>query len=211
MHLKPPQKTIMLVSLMLLLILCKVPFSSEFSYAEVLRLENMSYHIMDTDQPGIKKYTMEADFKGTRDQVCGVICDYYHLNTYMPKEFDSKVLKQDSNRITLNVTLDIPWPFEDLKSILLINYDKDKGKARWKLIGGNIKKNDGTIEVEQRGETSHVVQTTYLDIGRYYPDWFIVIYARSLTYKVMRAMRAQIETETSGMDRRQEPVPAAGP
>ena len=134
MHLKPFQKTSMVVSLILLLILCKVPFASEFSYAEVLRLENMSYHIMDTDQPGIKKYTMEADFKGTKDQVCGVICDYYHLNTYMPKEFDSKVLKQDSNRITLDVTLDIPWPFEDLKSILLIDYDKDKGKAHWKLM-----------------------------------------------------------------------------
>ena len=211
MHLKPFQKTSMVVSLILLLILCKVPFASEFSYAEVLRLENMSYHIMDTDQPGIKKYTMEADFKGTKDQVCGVICDYYHLNTYMPKEFDSKVLKQDSNRITLDVTLDIPWPFEDLKSILLIDYDKDKGKAHWKLIGGNINKNDGTIEVEQRGETSHVKQTTYLDIGRYYPDWFIVIYARSLTYKVMRAIRAQIEAQAAGINKSQEAVPPVEP
>jgi hypothetical protein len=150
---------------------------------------------------------MEADLKATPDQVCGIVCDYYNLNTYMPKEFNSKVIKQESNQITLDVTLDLPWPFEDLKSILLIDYNKKEGNAKWKLIEGNLKMNQGTIHVEKRGKYSHMKQVTYLDIGRYYPDWFIKIYSRSLTYKIMRAIRDQIEAQAGAYTKTQIPVP----
>lgn len=211
MHSKRLLETSMTMNLIVLLLVHAVSFAADISSAEDLRLENIRYEIMDTDQPGVKKYIMEADFKGTREQVCGVICDYYHLNTYMPREVGTRVVKQQANQITLDVTLDIPWPFQDLKSILLIDYEKDKGKARWKLIGGNIKQNDGTIEVEQHGEYSHVRQTTYIDIGRNYPDWFIVIYTRSLTYKVMRAIKAQIETRSAGINKGPEAVPPVEP
>ncbi len=169
--------------------------SGETRHSDDIRLQNMKYELVDTDTAGVKKYVMEADFKGTKDRVCGVICDYYNLHTYMPKEFDSKVLKEELNQITLDMTLDLPWPFQDLKSVLLIDFDKERGHARWKLISGNLRRNDGTIEVEQRGSYSHVKQTTYLDIGRYYPDWFITIYTRSFTYRIMRAIRARLEAK----------------
>jgi hypothetical protein len=161
-----------------------------------VELENTRYEIVDTDVPGVKKYIMEADLKATPEQVCGVVCDYYNMHTYMPREFDSKVVKQDSNQITLDVTLRLPWPFEDLKSLLLIEYNKQEGNAKWHLIDGNIKQNDGTIVIEKRGNYSHLKQVNYLDIGRYYPDWFIKIYSRSLTYKVMRAIRNRLEEQT---------------
>jgi hypothetical protein len=50
-------------------------------------------------------------------------------------------------------------------------------------------------------------QVTYLDIGRYYPDWFIKIYSRSLTYKIMRAIRDQIEAQAGAYTKTQIPVP----
>lgn len=183
------------------------PALAESATGKELKLENASYTITDTETPGVKKYVMEADLKATPAQVCGIVCDYYNLNTYMPKEFNTKVLKQESNQITLDVTLDLPWPFEDLKSILLIDYNKKEGNAKWKLIEGNLKMNQGTIHVEKRGEYSHMKQITYLDIGRYYPDWFIKIYSRSLTYKIMRAIRDQIEAQAGAYTKTQIPVP----
>jgi len=183
------------------------PALAESATGKELKLENASYTITDTETPGVKKYVMEADLKATPDQVCGIVCDYYNLNTYMPKEFNTKVLKQESNQITLDVTLDLPWPFEDLKSILLIDYNKKEGNAKWKLIEGNLNMNQGTIHVEKRGEYSHMKQITYLDIGRYYPDWFIKIYSRSLTYKIMRAIRDQIEAKAGAYTKTQIPVP----
>ncbi len=196
-----------LLFIILFPILLTYPAVAESATGKELKLENASYTITDTETPGVKKYVMEADLKATPDQVCGIVCDYYNLNTYMPKEFNSKVLKQESNQITLDVTLDLPWPFEDLKSILLIDYNKKEGNAKWKLIEGNLKMNQGTIHVEKRGEYSHMKQITYLDIGRYYPDWFIKIYSRSLTYKIMRAIRDQIESQTGAYTKTQIPVP----
>jgi hypothetical protein len=170
-------------------------FSSPATAAEKegVLLENVTYSLTDTAEPGVKKYVMEADFKASKEKVCGVICDYYHLNTFMPKDIQSKVLEGVSNRITLEVVMDLPWPFKDIKSILLVQFDKEKANAHWDLIGGNTKRNDGSIVIEDRGDHSHVKQITYLDIGRYYPDWFIKIYTRTLTYKIMRAIRQRIE------------------
>jgi hypothetical protein len=163
--------------------------------AREIMLENVSYSLSDTEEKGVKKYVMEADFKASKEKVCGVICDYYNHHTYMPSEVTSKVVEGRENQVVLEVIFDLPWPFADLESRLLIDFSREKARARWKLVEGNINRNDGTIEIEQRGDLSHVVQTTYLDIGRYYPDWFIRIYTRTLTYKIMRAIRDRIETE----------------
>ncbi len=160
-----------------------------------IQLENVTYSLSDTETPGVKKYVMEADFKASKERVCGVICDYYNHHTFMPSDVHSRVMSGDAHRIKLEVILDLPWPFEDLESILLIDFDKEKARAQWESIGGNIKRNDGTIEIDQRGEYSHVTQTTYLDIGRYYPDWFIRVYTRTMTYRIMRAIRDRIEAE----------------
>lgn len=162
-----------------------------------IELENVTYTLSDTDIPGVKKYVMEADFKAPKERVCGVICDYYNHNTFMPSDVHSRVMGGDAQQIKLEFILDLPWPFADLQSILLIDFDKEKARARWESIGGNIKRNDGTIEIDQRGEYSHVTQTTYLDIGRYYPDWFIRVYTRTMTYRIMRAIRDRIEERES--------------
>ena len=162
------------------------------------RLENVRYSITDGDEPGVKVYVMEADLRASPAEVCNVVCDYYNMDTYMPKEVSSRVLRTHGNRIVLEVVLDLPWPFRDLKSILEVTYDKERGTARWEQVEGNIRKNTGTIRVERRGDLSHLRQVTYLDIGRYYPDWFIKIYTRSLTYRIMRAIRERVESPPAG-------------
>lgn len=178
--------------------------------ADKMSLKNAVLSLEETDVPGVKKYTMEADLKATPAQVCGVVCDYYNMNTFMPKEFTSTVVKEESNRITLDVTLDLPWPFRDLKSLLLVEFDKEAGNAKWRLIGGNIERNDGTIHVVKRGAFSHMKQVTYLDIGRYYPDWFIRIYTRSLTHKIMRAIRDQVQVRAGAYEETGQAPPVSG-
>jgi len=158
-------------------------------------LKNVVYSLEDTGEKGIKKYTMEADFQATKEKVCGVICDYYNLNTFMPKDIRSKVLHGSSNRLILEVVMDLPWPLEDLRSTLLVQFDKKKAIARWNKVGGNILRNDGTIEITDRGDHSHVKQVAYLNIGRYYPGWFIKMYTRTQTYRIMRAIRGRLEAE----------------
>jgi len=171
------------------------PAAAEKGAGKEVTLKNITYSLEDTGEKGVKKYTMEADFPATKDKVCGVICDYYHLNTFMPKDIRSKVITGTSNRLTMEVTMDLPWPFEDVRSTLLVEFDKKNASARWKLVGGNIKRNDGTIEIIDRGDYSHVKQVTYLNIGRYYPGWFIKMYTRTQTYKIMRAIRERLEAE----------------
>jgi hypothetical protein len=170
-------------------------YAQQAAPGQDIELENVTYTLSDTETPGVKKYVMEADFKASKERVCGVICDYYNHHTFMPSDVRSRVMSGDARQIKLEVVLDLPWPFQDLESILLIDFDKEKARAQWKSIGGNIKRNDGTIEIDQRGEYSHVTQTTYLDIGRYYPDWFIGVYTRTMTYRIMRAIRDRIEAE----------------
>ncbi len=186
-------------ALLLVAFFLLAPTSSGYAQASApekeIELENVTYQLSDTETPGVKKYVMEADFKASKERVCGVICDYYNHHTFMPSDVRSRVMSGDAHRITLEVILDLPWPFQDLESILLIDFDKEKARAQWESIGGNIKRNDGTIEIDQRGEYSHVTQTTYLDIGRYYPDWFIRVYTRTMTYRIMRAIRDRIEAE----------------
>lgn len=165
------------------------------SAADPIMLENVTYSLSDTETRGVKKYVMEADFKAPKERVCGVICDYYNHHSFMPKEVTSRVVGGKENELLLEFVLDLPWPFEDLESTLLVNFNKEKARAAWKLVKGNIKRNDGTIEIDQKGAMSHVKQTTYLDIGPYYPDWFIKIYTRTLTYKIMRSIRDRIEED----------------
>ncbi len=171
------------------------PATAEKTLGKDMMLTNVVYSLKDTGEKGVKKYTMEADFQASKEKVCGVICDYYNLNTFMPKDIRSKVLHGSSNRLILEVVMDLPWPFEDLKSTLLVRFDKQKAIARWKKVGGNILRNDGTIEITDRGDHSHVKQTSYLNIGRYYPGWFIRMYTRTQTYKIMRAIRGRLEAE----------------
>lgn len=182
----------------ILFLSCFLPTQSavaEKALNKDVMLTNVIYSLEDTGEKGVKKYTMEADFQATKDKVCGVICDYYNLNTFMPKDIRSKVLQGSSNRLTMEVIMDLPWPFEDVKSTLLVQFDKKKARAHWKLVGGNIKRNDGTIEIADRGDHSHVKQVTYLNIGRYYPGWFIKMYTRTQTYRIMRAIRERLEAE----------------
>jgi hypothetical protein len=162
-----------------------------------MSLKNVTYFLTDTEEPGIKKYVMEADLNASKKQVCSVVCNYYKMNTYMPKEIYSEVLKDENDQITLKVIMDLPWPFTDLESILLIDLDMEKGNAQWKLIGGNIKKHSGHLQLAEIGGRSHIKQTTYIDIGRYYPDWFIKIYTRTLTHKIMTAIRNQVAAEAA--------------
>ncbi len=160
-------------------------------------LENVRFSLSNTREPGVKKYVLEADIHGTRNQVCSVVCNYYRYNTFMPKEVRSKVIRQVGKQFVLQVVVNLPWPFRDLESILLVEVNKDKGTAHWKRIGGNVKKNEGRFEIEERGDISHLKQVTYLDIGRYYPDWFIRIYTRTLTYRIMRAIRDEMAVQLS--------------
>jgi len=182
------------------------PLSASGAAGDEPALENITYSITDTNEPGVKLYVMEADLKASPSEVCSVVCDYYHLDTYMPDEVSSRVLQAHGNQIILEVVLDLPWPFRDLTSILRIDYDKAAGTARWELVGGNIRKNTGSIRVERRGELSHLRQVTYLDIGRYYPDWFIKIYSRSLTYRIMRAIRERVESPTGVYTKPEKPT-----
>ncbi len=162
-----------------------------------MSLKNVNFSLTDTEVTGVKKYVMEADFKASKDQVCSVVCNYYKLNTYMPKEVYSEVLKDENDQITLKVIMNIPWPFRDLESILLIDMDMERGTAQWKLIGGNIKENRGYFKLTEVGDHSRIKQTTYIDIGGYYPDWFVKIYTRSLTYKIISAIRNQVAAEAA--------------
>ena len=160
-----------------------------------IMLENVTYSLADTETRGVKKYVMEADFKAPKERVCGVICDYYNHHTFMPKEVTSKVIGGKENELLLEFVLDLPWPFEDLESTLLVDFNKEEATASWKLVKGNIRRNDGTIEIHEKGDMSHVKQTTYLDIGPYYPDWFVKVYTRTLTYRIMRSIRDRIEQD----------------
>ena len=46
--------------------------------------------------------------------------------------------------------------------------------------------------------------------GRYYPDWFIKIYSRTLTYKIMRAIRAKLEAQ-AGVFTKPKNIPPENP
>ena len=105
-----------------------------------------------------------------------VIRDCQHFSKFMPRTRSSKLIERTGNVATCEVVVDMPFPFDDLSSVVKSTETEKAGSyARtWTLVRGTYKRNQGTWEVHPwKGGRSLLVYQLDIDPEISIPDAII--------------------------------------
>ncbi|MRG94177.1 SRPBCC family protein [Polyangium spumosum] len=117
--------------------------------------------------------------KGVIDQppekVWQVVSECAKYKKRMPRIEASRLVKQEGNKHTCEVTIAMPFPLSNLTAVTeAVHEVSDKGMSRrWKLVRGDYKFNQGSWEVKPHdgGKKSLVVYTVHAEPNTSLPGW----------------------------------------
>ena len=117
--------------------------------------------------------------KGVIDQppekVWQVVSECANYKKRMPRIEASRLVKQEGNKHTCEVTIAMPFPLSNLTALTeAVHEVNEKGMSRrWKLVRGDYKFNEGSWEVKplEGGKKSLVVYTVHAEPNTSLPNW----------------------------------------
>lgn len=117
--------------------------------------------------------------KGVIDQppekVWQVVSECASYKKRMPRIEASRLVKQEGNKHTCEVTIAMPFPLSNLTAVTeAVHEVSDQGMSRrWKLVRGDYKFNQGSWEVKPHdgGKKSLVVYTVHAEPNTALPGW----------------------------------------
>lgn len=119
-------------------------------------------------------------------------CDLY--KRYMPRTKASRELSRKGNIIVCEVTVDMPWPLDDLtsKTRAVHTVRPTWMQRKWSLISGNYNKNSGSWTVtpfDKAGTRSMVVYQMHAEPKVSIPKWIQRKASKSTLPGVIEAVR----------------------
>ncbi|HVK65010.1 MAG TPA: SRPBCC family protein [Polyangium sp.] len=109
------------------------------------------------------------------EKVWQVVSECASYKKRMPRIEASKLVKQDGNKHTCEVTIAMPFPLSNLTAVTeAVHEVNDKGMSRrWKLLRGDYKFNEGSWEVKPHdgGKKSLLVYTVHAEPNTALPGW----------------------------------------
>lgn len=120
--------------------------------------------VKGSDMPRI---TAKAVLSQPPEKVWGIISDCSKYKGRMPRVAAAKLVKQEDNKFTCEVTVEVPFPFSNLTAVTEATHEVSaSGMARrWKLIRGDYKRNEGSWEIKpiDGGKKSEVTYTLHVE------------------------------------------------
>lgn len=120
--------------------------------------------VKGSDMPRI---TAKAVLSQPPDKVWGIISDCSKYKGRMPRVAAAKLVKQEGNKFTCEVTVEVPFPFSNLTAVTEATHEESASgmSRRWKLIRGDYKRNEGSWEIKpiDGGKKSEVTYTLHVE------------------------------------------------
>ncbi len=122
-------------------------------------------------------------------------CNNY--KRHMPRTKDSKELSRKGNVIVCRVTVDMPWPMDDLTSTTKAVHTIRPGyfQRKWSLIKGDYKTNRGSWTItpfDKEGKRSLVVYKMHAEPNIAIPNWIQRKASKSTLPDVINAVRKAV-------------------
>lgn len=129
------------------------------------KVDIKTFAVPGSDTP---KIVMTATLDVPPKKVWAIVGDCSKYKGRLPRVKAAKLLKQEGNKFTCEVTIEMPFPLSDLTAVTEATHEEsDKLMARrWKLIRGDYKTNEGSWEIkpaDAEGKTSFVTYTVHAE------------------------------------------------
>ena len=82
----------------------------------------------------------------TLDALKPVLIDCQHFKAFMPHTIKSDRTDKAPNKALCDVVVDLPFPFDDLRSLVLAEWgpqDNGSWQRKWSLVSGSFYRNEG--------------------------------------------------------------------
>ncbi len=120
--------------------------------------------VKGSDMPRI---TAKAVLSQPPEKVWGIISDCSKYKGRMPRVAAAKLVKQEDNKFTCEVTVEVPFPFSNLTAVTEATHEVSASgmSRRWKLVRGDYKRNEGSWEIKpiDGGKKSEVTYTLHVE------------------------------------------------
>lgn len=129
------------------------------------KVDIKTFAVPGSDTP---KIVMSATLDVPPKKVWAIVNDCSRYKGRLPRVAAAKLLKQEGNVFTCEVTIEMPFPLSNLTAVTEATHtESDAGMSRrWKLVRGDYKVNEGSWEVKPAdpdGKTSLVVYTVHAE------------------------------------------------
>lgn len=145
---------------------------AEASADDAAPVEVKTVEVKGSDTP---KVVAKAVLAVSPEKLWKVISDCSQYKDRMPRVAASKLLKQEGNKFTCQVTISMPFPFSNLTAVTESVHEESAAgmSRRWKLVRGDYKVNEGSWEIKpvDGGKKSQVVYTVHAEPNTAVPQW----------------------------------------
>lgn len=136
------------------------------------QVEIRSYAVPGSNTPRV---VVRAVMELPPRKVWAVVSDCARYKERMPRIAASELVKQEGNRQTCRVTVEMPFPLANLTGVTTAVLQESAAgmSRRWTLVSGDFKANDGSWEVTPvgNGSSSLVVYTIHAEPTTSVPAW----------------------------------------
>jgi len=182
-------------------VLLRVSLSQAIESADdQARLARGEILVTSEDVPGrwVPRVHAVALFKAAPERVWAIISDCAHYKDNLPKVLESEELVRDGNHVRCRETIDMPFPFSDLKmendSVLTVEPERRWVRA-WQLREGDFNVNSGswTLEPRDGGKTTLATYEVLSEPKVRLPKFIVRLAMRRTLPEMFDAIRRKVE------------------
>lgn len=143
---------------------------------------------------------VRADATIDRPLACvwGVAHDAERFPEFIPRLSKSARIAAPAGEDRYFVVVNPPFPFKEIAHVLAVKFDAGAKRIEWRMVEGNILRNDGTVTIaEDRGRT-RLEMRTMLDMGGAWPRFLVGWGVRYYLPKVVAGFRQRVLESCAG-------------
>ena len=142
---------------------------------------------------GTYQILAKGEFPYKSKEVWEVLKDPEQYPDYMPRVEVSESLGKSKGRERFYAKLKIPTPFPRIWVILSGKIEKRAKQISWKLLDGNMEKNEGTVKVRKKGKGSIVEYDMSVKMGGIVPNRVVAWGTKSFMPAVLQSIGDEVK------------------
>jgi ribosome-associated toxin RatA of RatAB toxin-antitoxin module len=136
------------------------------------KVDIKTYAVPGSDTP---KIVMTATLDVPPKKVWAIVSDCSRYKERLPRIAAAKQLKKEGNKVTCEVTIEMPFPLSNLTAVTEATHEETDTamSRRWKLVRGDYKVNEGAWEIkaaDANGTTSLVTYSVHAEPNTVIPS-----------------------------------------
>jgi len=167
------QKTVVAVLLAGVLAWSHLAHGQE-AFGEFLENPQAVYTSMEAvPDSSFKKVVARALIDASVDRVWSVVVHYENFGSQNRYLKVTKVERLEGGERIVHLLFNFPWPLNDLPFVIHFHENEEALTVSWDQKSGLLKKNSGSLQLEEFGDKTLLTFAVTLDLGKYVPQWAV--------------------------------------